>query len=412
MSSVAGRTCNKEAKLAEVVVIGGGIIGSCCALFLARAGAAVTIVERDLEYATSSTTRSASAIRQQFHLGINVAMSHFGYEFFTHLDSYLPDSEEADIGFVERGYLILATEDALDRLRVAHERQVQNGAQVELLQRAELEQRFPWLKTQDIGAATFGTGGEGWFDPIKALQVVRRAVQAAGATYVEDEVTKVHVDEGRVRGVELASGRSISSSQVINAAGPAAGAIAAMVGDRVPVEGRKRTVFLFRPTDAVEGVPNVVDPTVAGRGLYLRPYEDVFMAVIAPAPDQDPPTTDLEPDEYLFDEVIRSALASRIRGFEDVEVVRTWAGHYEMNTFDQNAIIGQHEEVEGFYFACGLSGHGVMHAPAVGRGIAELVTEGGYRTLDLSMFSVDRIRRGEHLDDVQPSETRRHRAGI
>ncbi len=83
-----------------------------------------------------------------------------------------------------------------------------------------------------------------------------------------------------------------------------------------------------------------------------------------------------------------------------------------MSTFDQNAIIGAHGEIDGFYFACGLSGHGVMHAPAVGRGIAELVVEGAYRSLDLSVFSVDRIRRGKPLDDIQPSEARRQRAGI
>ncbi len=398
---------------ANVVVVGGGIIGSCSALFLARAGAGtVTVVERDLAFPAASTTRSASAIRQQFNLGINVAMSHFGYEFFTDLASYLPEGEDADIDFVERGYLVLAAHESTDRLALAHERQVENGAQVELLQRDELEKRFPWLKLDDIGAATFGTAGEGWFNPIKALDVVRRAAGAAGVSYVEGEVEAVTVDGGQVTGVSLSDGRSLECSVVINAAGPAAGTVAAMVGDPVPVEGRKRTVFLFRPKTEVEDLPNLVDPTVEGRGLYMRPYEDVFMAVTAPPPERDPATTDLEPDHYLFDEVIRPALARRVRGFEDVDLVRAWAGHYEMNTFDQNAIIGPHREVGGFYFACGLSGHGVMHAPAVGRAIAELVTEGAYRSLDLSMFSVERIARGEPLDDIQPSESRHQRAGI
>lgn len=397
----------------NIVVVGGGIIGSCTALFLARAGAgSVMVIERDLAYRAASTTRSASAIRQQFHLGINVAMSHFGYRFFTELSAYLPEGEDADIGFVERGYLVLATPDATKRLAIAHQRQVENGAQVELLERDQLIQRFPWLKVDDIGAATFGTAGEGWFDPIKALDVVRRAATAAGVRYLEGEVVDVDRKEDRVSGARLASGRSIDCSVVVNAAGAGAARVAAMVGDPVPVEGRKRTVFLFRPKTPVEGLTNIVDPTVAGRGLYMRPYEDVFMAVTAPPPERDPDTTDLEPDDYLFDEVIRPALAQRVHGFEEVDVVRRWAGHYELNTFDQNAIIGPHPDVHGFYFACGLSGHGVMHAPAVGRAIAELVTGDDYRSLDLSMFSVDRIAREEPLDDIQPSEVRTEKAGI
>jgi glycine/D-amino acid oxidase-like deaminating enzyme len=136
------------------------------------------------------------------------------------------------------------------------------------------------------------------------------------------------------------------------------------------------------------------------------------MAVTAPPPERDAATPDLEPDTYLFDEVIRAALARRVSGFEDTELVRAWAGHYEMNTFDQNAIVGPHTDVEGFWFACGFSGHGFMHAPAAGRGIAELVTRGRYETIDLSPFSPARIARGERLDDVQPSEAREEAAGV
>ena len=201
-------------------------------------------------------------------------------------------------------------------------------------------------------------------------------------------------------------------SVVLDAAGASAAEIARMVSLPIPVEGRKRTVHQFRPRRPVEGVPNVVDPTVAGRGMYLRPYKDAFMVVTAPPPERDPDTRDLEPDTELFDEILRDALARRVRGFEDVKVVGGWAGHYELNTYDQNALIGAHPEVEGFYLACGFSGHGVMHAPAAGRGIAELVTDGRYTTIDLTPFSVERIDRGERLDDIQPSEKRDQMAGI
>ncbi|MDQ4125482.1 MAG: FAD-binding oxidoreductase, partial [Actinomycetota bacterium] len=190
-----------------------------------------------------------------------------------------------------------------------------------------------------------------------------------------------------------------------------AGAVAELAGVTVPVEPRKRTVCLFR-APAIEGFPNLVDPTVAGRGLYVRPYGEHYMAVTAPPPERDPATRDLEPDTYLFDEVIRDALARRVRGFEDAELVRAWAGHYEMNTFDQNAIVGPHPEVDGFWLACGFSGHGFMHAPAAGRGLTEMITKGSFETIDLSDFSLARIAEGRRLDDVQPSEARAEGAGI
>lgn len=385
-----------------VVVVGGGIVGSCTALFLARAGVTATVVEKDPTYERSSTGRSASAVRQQFHLGVNVAMSRFGYDFYRGLD---------DVGFVERGYLVLAAPDAVPRLEAAHRDQLANGAEVDLLRSPELRERFPWLKTDGLGAATFGTGGEGWFDPRAALSEVRAAAVEAGAAYVDGEVTGIDVEGGRVTRVRLASGDGVECEHVVNAAGPDAAAVTSFAGDAIPVEPRKRTVCVFRG-DHVEGFPNLVDPTVAGRGLYVRPYEDAYMAVIAPPPERDPATFDLEPDTYLFDEVIRDALARRVRGFEDAELVRAWAGHYEMNTFDQNAILGGHPRVGGFWFACGFSGHGVMHAPAAGRGIAELITGGRYETIDLSPFSFERIGRGRPLDDVQPSEARTERAGI
>lgn len=397
----------------NVVVIGGGIVGSCVSLFLARAGVQnITVLDKDLSYESSSTERSASAIRQQFHLAVNVAMSHFGYEFFTELERYLPAGIRHDIGFVERGYLVLATRDARDRLEVAHARQVEVGASVRLLEERDLAAEFRWLKMDDIGAATFGTAGEGWFDPGAALAAVRAGAEARGVRYVQAEVVGVDVDGRSIRGLRT-SGGPLQCALVVNAAGADAGRVAAMIETPIPIEGRKRTVFVFRPKVPLgHELPNLVDPTVAGRGMYMRPYQDAFLAVTAPAAERDPDTRELTPDDYLFDEVLRPALARRVRGFEDVDLLSTWGGLYEMNTADQNAIIGAHPAVDGFFFACGFSGHGVMHAPAAGRGIAELITQGRYASIDLSPFSVERIAAGETLDDIQPSETRSRSAGI
>jgi FAD-dependent oxidoreductase domain-containing protein 1 len=385
---------------AEVIVVGGGIVGSCVALFLAREATDVVVVEKDPTYERSSTSRSAAAIRQQFRLGVNVAMSRFGHEFYSAL---------GDVGFVPRGYLVLATHEAMPRLEAAHRNQLAHGAAVDLLDARGLRDRFPWIEGDDVAGATFGTDGEGWLDPVAALTKVRAGAAKRGATFVEGEVTAIDVDAGRV---DLADGRSLRCDHVVDAAGPGAASIAALAGVTIPVEPRKRTVCVFRSATRIDGFPHLVDPTVAGRGLYVRPYDDVYMAVIAPSPERDPATYDLEPDTYLFDEVIRDALARRVRGFEDAALVRAWAGHYEMNTFDQNALVGPHPDVDGFWLACGFSGHGFMHAPAAARGIAELIVRGRYESIDLSPFSPARIAEGRKLDDVQPSEVREEGAGI
>lgn len=383
----------------EVVVVGGGIVGSCVAWFLTRAGLDVVVVERDPSYERSSTSRSAAAIRQQFHLGVNVAMSRFGHDFYSRL---------GDVGFVERGYLVLATAEGVPRLRSAHANQLANGASVDFLDADGLRERFPWLKGDDVAAATYGTAGEGWLDPSAALTKVR---DGSGAEHVEDEVIGIDVEGSRVTRVHLRGSGSVACRHVVDAAGGGAAAVAELAGATIPVEPRKRTVCVFR-APAVDGFPNLVDPTVAGRGLYVRPYGDLYMAVTAPPPERDPATGDLEPDTYLFDEVIRDALARRVHGFEDAELVRAWAGHYEMNTFDQNAIVGPHPDVDGLWLACGFSGHGFMHAPAAARGITELITKGRFETIDLSDFSLSRIAAGRRLDDVQPSEARAEGAGI
>lgn len=387
----------------RVVVVGGGIVGSCVAWFLSRRGFDVTVVEKDPSYERSSTSRSAAAVRQQFHLGVNVAMSRFGYDFYTGLDG---------VDFVERGYLVLAAHDAMARLEEAHRNQVDNGAKVDLLDAGELRRRFPWIKADGLGGATFGTSGEGWFDPVAALAAVRAGASRGGTRYLEDEVTGVDLDGRRVARVRLRSRSSLDCDHVVDAAGGGAAAVAAFAGVTIPVEPRKRTVCLFRPREKIEAFPNLVDPTVAGRGLYVRPYEDLYMAVTAPPPERDPATYDLEPDTYLFDDVIRDALARRVDGFEDAELVRAWAGHYEMNTYDQNAFVGSHQDVDGLWLACGFSGHGVMHAPAAGRGVAELISSGSYETIDLTPFSPSRVAEGRRLDDVQPSEARTDNAGV
>ncbi|AFZ67225.1 NAD(P)/FAD-dependent oxidoreductase [Deinococcus peraridilitoris] len=401
------------------LIIGGGIIGSAIAHFLALAGRAesVTVLEPDATYHRSSTGRSASAIRQQYNLGLNVEMSRFGYSFYRNADQHLKvHGESVDIGFVERPYLVLAAPAGVARLREAHARQIQAGADIAFLEPEVLAERVPWLKVDGIGAACLGQGGEGWFEPLTALSALRRKTESLGVTYLPARVVGIDVHDARVTGVHLEGGTQLEPDIVVNAAGPWAAEVSRLAGVHVPVESRKRTVFVFRAPHPPADFACLIDPTFASRGVFARSFgtsnEGLFMAVTSPDPRDDPHTHDFTVDEALFGEVIQPALARRVRGFEHLERVKAWAGHYEMNTFDQNAVIGFHPELKNFLLACGLSGHGVMHAPAIGRGIAELLTEGRYTSLDLSPFDYDRVRRGVPLDDVQSSEHRRIEAGV
>ena len=399
----------------HTIIIGGGIIGSMIGYFLKSHGHTgnITILEPDPSYQRSSTARSASAIRQQFNLGINAAMSNFSFHFLRQAASHLRVGDSApDIGFQERGYLVLATPEGAARLREAHARQVANGADVAFLEPAALEQRLPWVNTTGIGAACLGQSGEGWFDPNALLHATRRKAEALGVQYQTARVTGLRVQHDRVRSVQLEHGGQLEADTVINAAGAQAARVAALAGIDIPIESRKRSAFVFAPRERPFEMTNIIDPTFGARGVYARPYQEHVLAVTSPAPEDDPDTDNLEPDLHLFDEVIVPALSRRVRGFEQMQLVHAWAGHYEMNTFDQNAILGPHPRIQNFVFACGLSGHGIMHAPAIGRGISEWLMTGAYQTLDLEPFGFERLLRGVPLDDVQASEHRKVSAGV
>lgn len=396
-----------------VGIVGGGIVGTTVACFLCELGYRdrVVVYEPDPTYEQTSTFRSAAAIRQQFNLAVNVAMSRFGAEFFAGLEDRLQRNGRS-ISFSNVPYLMLAATGGFDRLRQAHARQVQVGADVELLERQELEARFPWLEVSDLAGATLGRSGEGWFDPRAALSALRERAISAGASYVPVRIVGMGTGGGRITSVVMEDGREDRHEWVVDAAGRHAAQVAQMAGVHLPIQSKKRTAFVFSSRVQVPQVVQVVDPTVADRGLYLRPFGTGFMAVTSPAPDEDPEDFGFEPQRELFDDIVRPALARRVPGFAEVELRDMWAGHYEMNTFDQNAIIGTHDEVANLVLVCGFSGHGVMHAPAAARGIAELITSGAYGTLDLSPFSTERVNQGRRLDDVQPSERPSTAAGL
>lgn len=370
----------------NIVIIGGGIIGSLTARALCQQGLTnVVVLERDPTYRFSSTALSAASIRTQFGCPVNVELSLYGAQFLKGVMAELGD--EAEIGFVEGGYLILGDARTEGARREALAMQRSLGAEIADFDKDGCTAAFPWLSTDDIAIATLGRQNEGWFDAWGLLQAARRAAIAGGARFVQAEASAILTDGARVTGVR-ADGTVHACDWLVNAAGPSSGAVTRLLGIDLPVRPRKRTVFQFKAPLAGVGMPMLFDIS----GAWMRPEGDGFIGGIQPDEAQDPDADgDFEPDHALFEDRLWPLLAARVPALEQLRLVRAWAGHYEMCLFDHNGVVGPHPDVPNFVFATGFSGHGVMHAPGTARGVAEWIAHGHYHTIDLSPLGFDRI---------------------
>jgi FAD-dependent oxidoreductase domain-containing protein 1 len=387
---------------ADLVIVGGAIIGSSVATFLALRqdwSGRIVVVERDPTYRTSSTTLSAASIRLQFSTPLNIEISRFGVQLIKDLDRWLgvDGAPPPEVDFIEGGYLFLATAEGLPVLQRNHAIQREHGVQVILLDPHELGARFPWLRIEGLAAGSLGLADEGWFDAYALLQAFRRKARSLGVEYVTGSVEAIERDGATLSGVRLADGRRIATELVVNAAGPRAAEVAAMAGLELPVHPRKRNVYHFDCRQQLGPTPLTIAPS----GVYFRPEGESWIAGYSPRADEpDPDTLDLEVDRSRFDDFVWPELAQLVPAFESVRLLDAWAGHYEVNTVDHNAVIGPHPELPGFLFANGFSGHGLQQAPAVGRGLAELIATGRYQSLDLSPLGYDRILRNQPMREL------------
>lgn len=374
-------------------------MGSSVAFFLKHElgfAGTVTVFERDPSYANASTSRSASSIRLQFSTPENIRMSAFGVQFLKSMRERF--GPEADPSFREGGYLIMGTEAGVPTLESNAAIQRKEGADTMILRVPELNERFAWLNTDGVGAASYGPNREGWFDPQALLNTFKRGARTGGAQYVTADVTGIDLENGRVAAVRLADGRRFPCGAVVNAGGPNAGLVAALAGIPLPVRPHKRTSFVIHCPGAPKSMPLIADIT----GCWLREEGQYHICGWSPAEEDDRACDpdDLEPEHQIFEDTIWPALATRIPAFEELKVMRPWAGHYDTNELDHNGIIGRHPELTNFYFANGFSGHGIQQSPAVGRAVAELILFGGYRSIDLTMLGYERIAAGRPLREI------------
>ncbi|NRF67424.1 FAD-binding oxidoreductase [Aquincola sp. S2] len=385
----------------KVLIIGGGAVGSAVALFLKLQGGSnvdVTVIEPDPGLAQASSALSAGSIRQQFSNAINVRMSQFGHEVIANAQAWLGvDDEPVELGFVPSGYLFLAT-GATAVLEANHAVQRDLGAPVRLLDRAALQQRFHWLNSDDVQLASLGEAGEGWFDGYAFARALARKARSLGARWHKARVDGLERAGDRLVAARLADGTRLEADAFVNAAGPWARGVAQLAGIHLPVHARRRTVFAFSCPTALPCTPLVIDPS----GCWFRSEGHGFIGAWTPGEyDDDPDDLPLDqPDVAQFEDRLWPALAHRVPAFEALRMTRAWAGYYEVHPLDHNAIIGPHPELTNLLFANGFSGHGLQHAPAVGRGIAEWLLEGGWRSLDLSPFAYERLAEGHAFAEL------------
>lgn len=380
----------------DVIIIGGAIMGSSVAWFLTENpdfNGSVLVIERDPTYRNAATTLTCSCIRQQFSHPLNVQISQFTADFVQTLRQRMGnDPRVPDLKVQNFGYMYLAdTEAFANVLRDNQKVQRSVGAQTVLLTAAEIAAAYPFYHLDDILLGSINRKDEGYFDGSTLFQWFRRSARERGVAYVTNEVVALtcNLAGTRVESVTLRSGQVIACGQLVNAAGTRGAAVAAMAGIRLPVAPRKRYIWIIEAETPLDReLPLTIDPT----GVHMR-ENGGGTYMIGGHPDHDP---DVDPDDFTMDhslwqDHIWPVVATRIPAFEAVRVTSEWAGQYDFNVLDQNAIAGPHAIVSNFLFLNGFSGHGLQQSPGMGRGTAEWLTHGRYHSLDLSPLHHDRV---------------------
>lgn len=372
----------------DVIMVGGGVMGCATAYYLLKKdpNIKVAIIEKDPTYEFCSTVLSDANIRLQFNVKENIQISQYGLEVLeTFADEMAVGDDKPDVAFRQQGNLFLTDEAGKEATLKGLETQQNLDCPVEWLDPADIKERFPLIRVDQLAGGTFGSR-DGTMDAHAVLMAYRKKAIELGAKCIAAEVLSVLTEQGQVRGVRLTSGEHLLAKFVVNSAGAWAQKLARTVGIELPVDPIKRQVFIFQTM--VE--TNVTYPlTVFPSGLYLiQEHANMFMAgKILP---DDPIGFEFSWHKDIFIEHLWPELFEYIPAFDQLKITNGWGGLYAVNTFDGNAILGEWPQLKGFMLANGFSGHGFQQCHAVGRYLAELIL-GHTLSLDLSIFSPQRI---------------------
>ena len=379
---------------ADVVIIGGGIVGSSIAWHLTEAGCNnVLVIERETQQGLGATGKSMGGVRAQFSTDVNIRMSLYSIPFLSRFE----DATGHPSGYKPHGYLFAATNERhMNYLRANYQRQVALGLRgVELIQRQDIARIFPLWRWDDVVGGSF-CQTDGFVDPNSVMVgFMLRAAERGATLWRGTEVTGIDVANGAVTGLQTTHG-PVSTRTVVTAAWIWAPRLAQSAGARLPIEPLRRMLV---PTEPFPGLPDrlpmMIDMT---DGWHFR-QEGIGLILAWADPEETP---GFKPDfDPAFIEKILTRAADRVPAFAELAVNprRCWACMYDMSP-DHHSILGPAPEVRGLYFANGFSGHGVMHSPATGRIVSDLILRGTTDVIDAAILSVDRFAQGRAIEET------------
>jgi len=362
-------------------------MGSSAALALRRADSSlnVVVVEPDNTYAEAATLKASGGVRQLFTQPENILLSQYTLEVLRELPEVFggPD-RDLYVGWRQNGYLFLALPNEVEMMRQHFDLWTRHGVKVEWLTPEAVQEHYPVLRCDDLGGAVLSPD-DGWLDPASFLRLIRTVASEEGSVYLSDRVLDIELTKGSAR-VRLQSGRRIASEVVVNAAGCWAPQLSRAVGMPVPVEPMRRYHHHVIGLQPFEGLPFIKDSS----GLAIQALSPGLLVGLVDF--SAPGGFDSPIDPRYFESVVWEPLANRMPSLERCRVTHTGTGFYDQNRLDGNAILGNWPgHLEQYYIACGFSGHGLMHALGMGRGLAELIVHGRYQTIDLERFSYTRV---------------------
>ena len=380
----------------DVVIIGGGIMGSATAYHLTKADPSlkVTVVEKDPSYTYASTALCMANVRIQFSLKENIQISQYAFEVLDCFeDEMAVDDDKPNIDFHSEGNLFLVNDEIKSSAEKTLELQKSLNCPVEWWTPDQIRAAYPLYDTTGYIGGTFGSK-DGRVDAYALLMGFKAKARSQGAVYLKEEVVEILTENKRAAGVRLSSNERLTAGLVINCAGAWAKITAATAGVDLPIQPTKRQVFAMSPAVKPEGpLPLTILPDT----LYFR-TETGGLILVSKAFPNDQVGFDFNWDDKRFYDLLWPELAEFVPAFDTAKLMRGWAGLYAINTLDGNAILGEWPEVKGLYLANGFSGHGLQQGPAVGRYLTELIL--GYEhKLDLSIFRPERILENNPLSE-------------
>jgi len=370
-------------KTADIVIIGGGIIGVSIAYYLGKMGAKnVILFEKDL-IGRGSTGLCAGGIRRQWSTEVNMQFAMKSFEVFQNFEEEFGTSPELH----QIGYLFLARdEEELESFKKNIELQKRFGVPSQLLTHEEIKKKWPFLNLEDVFGGAF-CDTDGFAGPNEVTQAIAKGARCYGIKIFEKtEVISIEVARDRIVSITTGEGR-VETRTVVNAAGPYAANVGKLAGVEIPVSPIRRQLYVTDPFDKIpSSVPLTIDHK---QNFYFRREGE---CVLLSGPQDEKPSFNLTTD---FDSMVQTAEKAmhRVPVFEKVKIARGWAGLYEISP-DNHAILGKVPEVEGLILAVGFSGHGFQHGPAAGMVIAELIN-GRAETIDIGPLAFTRFKEGK-----------------